>query len=125
MSLRLLAFALMSLFIISPVWADDDEARLNELKSEIKKLEQWLNSAKDEYADLNKSLKQSDEEIGALLKQIQQTQTQLREEQACLKKLRLEPTQLHQFQTEHHRHLSPPVICLHAIWVMKGLCVCG
>ena len=110
MSLRLLAFALMSLFIISPVWADDDEARLNELKSEIKKLEQWLNSAKDEYADLNKSLKQSDEEIGALLKQIQQTQTQLREEQARLKKLRLEQTQLHQLQTEHQRHLSQQVI---------------
>jgi len=110
MSLRLLAFALISLFIISPVWADDDEARLNELKSEIKKLEQWLNSAKDEYADLNKSLKQSDEEIGALLKQIQQTQTQLREEQARLKKLRLEQTQLHQLQTEHQRHLSQQVI---------------
>ncbi|MFT4530278.1 MAG: septal ring factor EnvC (AmiA/AmiB activator) [Gammaproteobacteria bacterium] len=110
MSLRLLAFALMSLFIISPVWADDDEARLNELKSEIKKLEQWLNSAKDEYADLNKSLKQSDKEIGALLKQIQQTQTQLREEQARLKKLRLEQTQLHQLQTEHQRHLSQQVI---------------
>jgi len=110
MSLRLLAFALMSLFIISPVWADDDEARLNELKSEIKKLEQWLNSAKDEYADLNKALKQSDEEIGALLKQIQQTQTQLREEQARLKKLRLEQTQLHQLQTEHQRHLSQQVI---------------
>ena len=110
MSLRLLAFALMSLFIISPVWADDDEARLNELKSEIKKLEHWLNSAKDEYAGLNKSLKQSDEEIGALLKQIQQTQTQLREEQARLKKLRLEQTQLHQLQTEHQRHLSQQVI---------------
>ncbi|CUS40557.1 Periplasmic septal ring factor with murein hydrolase activity EnvC/YibP [hydrothermal vent metagenome] len=110
MSLRLLAFALISLFIISPVWADDDEARLNELKSEIKKLEQWLNSAKDEYADLNKALKQSDEEIGALLKQIQQTQTQLREEQARLKKLRLEQTQLHQLQTEHQRHLSQQVI---------------
>ncbi|WP_320820393.1 murein hydrolase activator EnvC family protein [Thalassolituus sp.] len=110
MSLRLLAFALISLFIISPVWADDDEARLNELKSEIKKLEHWLNSAKDEYAGLNKSLKQSDEEIGALLKQIQQTQTQLREEQARLKKLRLEQTQLHQLQTEHQRHLSQQVI---------------
>lgn len=109
MSLRLLAFALMSLFVVSPVWADD-ETRLNELKSEIKKLEQWLNSAKDEYADINKSLKQSDEEIGALLKQIQQTQTQLREEQARLKKLRLEQTQLHQLQTEHQRHLSQQVI---------------
>ncbi len=109
MSLRLLAFALLSLFVVSPVWADD-ETRLNELKSEIKKLEQWLNSAKDEYADINKSLKQSDEEIGALLKQIQQTQTQLREEQARLKKLRLEQTQLHQLQTEHQRHLSQQVI---------------
>ena len=64
----------------------DDEAKLEALKAEIAKLEQWLNSAKDEFSDLNEKLRQSDEEIAALSKQIQDTRSQLAEEKARLKK---------------------------------------
>ena len=84
----------------------DDEAKLEALKAEIAKLEQWLNSAKDEFSDLNEKLRQSDEEIAALSKQIQDTRSQLAEEKARLKKLRQEQGQLRELQQQHRKHLA-------------------
>ncbi|MBU2038602.1 MAG: hypothetical protein KKH95_05630, partial [Gammaproteobacteria bacterium] len=68
----------------------DDEAKLDALKTEIAKLEQWLNSAKDEYSQLNDALRKSDKDIAELSKQIEQTRARLQEEKDRLKKLRQE-----------------------------------
>ncbi|PHS66223.1 MAG: peptidase M23 [Thalassobium sp.] len=84
----------------------DDEAKLDALKTEIAKLEQWLNSAKDEYSQLNDALRKSDKDIAELSKQIEQTRTRLQEEKDRLKKLRQEQGQLRQLQDKHRQHLA-------------------
>ncbi|UXD86547.1 murein hydrolase activator EnvC family protein [Thalassolituus hydrocarboniclasticus] len=84
----------------------DDEAKLDALKTEIAKLEQWLNSAKDEYSQLNDALRKSDKDIAELSKQIEQTRARLQEEKDRLKKLRQEQGQLRQLQDKHRLHLA-------------------
>ncbi len=93
------------LLLCAPARADD-EAKLEALKAEIARLEQWLNSAKDEYSDLNEKLRQSDQEIADLTRQITDTRSQLAEEKARLKKLRQEQGQLRQLQDQHRQRLA-------------------
>ncbi|MCD8523458.1 MAG: peptidoglycan DD-metalloendopeptidase family protein [Saccharospirillaceae bacterium] len=102
-SLRLCGLSLLLLCL--PVQAND-EAKLDALKTEIAKLEQWLNSAKDEYSQLNDALRQSDKDIAELSKQIEQTRARLQEEKDRLKKLRQEQGQLRQLQDNHRQHLA-------------------
>ncbi|WP_430461566.1 murein hydrolase activator EnvC family protein [Thalassolituus sp. LLYu03] len=91
--------------LCAPVQADD-EAKLEALKSEIAKLEQWLNSAKDEFSQLNDQLRKSDKDIAALTQQIDDTRRKLAEEKERLKKLRQEQGQLRELQTQHRTHLA-------------------
>ncbi len=99
--LRGLCLALLCL----PAQADD-EAKLDALKTEIAKLEQWLNSAKDEHSQLNDALRKSDKDIAELSKQIKLTRARLQEEKDRLKKLRQEQRQLRQLQDKHRLHLA-------------------
>lgn len=87
----------------------NDEKQLNNLKQEIKKLEQWLNSARDEHSQLDKALRQSDLEIAKLLQQVEATRQELKGEQARLKKLRQEQSQLRELKQQHREHLAEQV----------------
>lgn len=91
--------------LCAPVQADD-EAKLEALKAEIAKLEQWLNSAKDEFSQLNDQLRKSDLEIADLSKQIDDTRRKLAEEKDRLKKLRQEQGQLRELQSQHRQRLA-------------------
>jgi len=102
----LLIFSLLLCSGLAGNVAANDEKQLNNLKQEIKKLEQWLNSARDEHSQLDKALRQSDLEIAALLKQVESTRKELKEEQARLKKLRLEQSQLRELKQQHREHLA-------------------
>ena len=101
----LLLGGLLLALLCAPVQADD-EAKLEALKAEIAKLEQWLNSAKDEFSQLNNQLRQSDKDIAALAKQIDDTRRKLAEEKERLKKLRQEQGQLRELQSQHRLHLA-------------------
>lgn len=106
--MRLLSLLLLfsGALLFHPAAFADDEQQLNNLKQEIKKLEQWLNQAKDEYSQLDQALRKSDLEIAELLKKIETTRSELKEEQARLKKLRREQSQLRQLREQHRSHLA-------------------
>lgn len=103
--MKAFAIALSFLLLALPVSAND-EAKLESLKSEIKKLEQWLRDAKDESQQLTETLRKSDLEIAELNRQIEQTRQQLQEEKDRLKKLRQEQGQLRQLQEQHRKQLA-------------------
>lgn len=98
MLLRLTLILMVSLCL--PAWADD-QARLNEVKAEIKKLQNWLSAAREEQDELQQKLRKSDQDIAALLKEIEQTRARLREEQTRLKKLQTEQAQVRQLRNRH------------------------
>src|SRR5690554_7733829 len=79
----------LTLLLSWPAMANDD-AKLEALKKEIQKLQQWLNSAKEECDQLTQNLRQSDIEIGKINEQIARTRQLLSEEKARLKKLQME-----------------------------------
>ena len=92
---NVLYFLLSFTLLLSwPAMANDD-AKLETLKQEIKKLQQWLHSAQQESDQLTKDLRLSDNEINKINQQIEQTRKMLAEEQDRLKKLQLEQGQLH------------------------------
>ena len=110
------ATATLLLCLLWPTAASaSDEQRLEALKQEIHKLEQWLSNAKDEYSELDKALRTSDLEIAELLKQVETTRTELKEEQARLKKLRQEQSQLRHIRKQHHQHLAEQVRAAHQL----------
>lgn len=100
---------ILLIMLTSSVTLANDEVRLNDLKQEIKKLEQWLHTAKDEYSQLDQALRKSDLEMAELLKKVEQTRQELKEEQTRLKKLRLEQKQLQHLQTKHRQHLAEQI----------------
>ena len=79
--------------IISLTVQADDQARLDQIKAEIKKLQSWLTEAREEHDDLQQRLRKSDQEIAAQIKEIEATRARLREEQIRLKKLQAEQAQ--------------------------------
>lgn len=91
-----------------PAMANDD-AKLDALKKEIQKLQQWLHSAQQESDQLTKDLRQSDLEISKINKQVEHTKKLLLEEQDRLKKLQLEQGQLHKHQQQQREHLSEQI----------------
>lgn len=96
---------LCALGLTSPAFAND-EARLEALKTEIRKLENWLKEAQKESGQLSEALRKSDLEISELSKQIERTRQQLAEENERLKKLRQEQGQLRELQNQHRQHLA-------------------
>lgn len=94
-----------ALLLAAPAHAND-EARLEALKAEIRKLETWLRDAQKESGQLTESLRQSDLDIARLSRKIEETRQQLAEENDRLKKLRQEQGQLRELQARHRQHLS-------------------
>lgn len=87
----------------------DDQARLEQVKAEIKKLQAWLTDAREEHDDLQQKLRKSDNEIAALIKKIEDTRARLREEQTRLKKLQAEQAQVRQLRNRHQKLLSDQI----------------
>ncbi|MEE3190777.1 MAG: hypothetical protein VX281_07445 [Pseudomonadota bacterium] len=56
--------------IISLTVQADDQARLDQIKAEIKKLQSWLTEAREENDELQQRLRKSDQEIAAQIKEI-------------------------------------------------------
>src|SRR5690554_4527976 len=98
----------LTLLLSWPAMANDD-AKLEALKKEIQKLQQWLNSAKEESDQLTQNLRQSDIEIGKINEQIERTRQLLSEEKARLKKLQMEQGQLHKHQQTQREYLSEQI----------------
>ncbi|WP_221799993.1 murein hydrolase activator EnvC family protein [Oceanobacter mangrovi] len=88
---------------------DSDAAKLQSLKAEIAKLQQWLNEASAEQSKLSESLQQTDKDIGKLSRQIDETRRQLEEEQQRLKKLRQDQAQLDELRTRHTQRLREQI----------------
>lgn len=108
-ALALLAIALL---VGQPASAADnsaDEARLEELKVEIAKLQQWLNQASDEHSKLSSSMQKTDKDIDELSRKIEETRRLLQEEQAQVKKLYQEQAQLNELQAAHRARLQAQV----------------
>lgn len=104
----------LSLLLAWPAQAND-EAKLETLKAEIRKLEEWLRSARQESSQLSEALRQSDLEINTLSKQIDTIRQQLAEEKERLKKLRQEQGQLRELQTRHRQHLTEQIQAAHRL----------
>lgn len=112
---NVLYFLLSFTLLLSwPAMANDD-AKLETLKQEIKKLQQWLHSAQQESDQLTKDLRLSDNEINKINQQIEQTRKMLAEEQDRLKKLQLEQGQLHKNQQQHRDYLSEQIRAAHRL----------
>ena len=60
--------ALLLTLIISLNTQADDQARLDQIKAEIKKLQSWLTDAREEHDELQQRLRKSDQEIAAQIK---------------------------------------------------------
>lgn len=84
----------------------NDEAKLESLKQEIKKLQSWLAKAQQESDQLSSQLRQSDLDISKLNQSIAGIQQQLEEERDRLKKLRQEQGQLRQHQNKQRELLA-------------------
>ena len=63
--------ALLLTLIISLNTQADDQARLDQIKAEIKKLQSWLTDAREEHDELQQRLRKSDQEIAAQIKEIE------------------------------------------------------
>lgn len=87
----------------------NDDAKLDELKKEIQKLQQWLHSAQAESDQLTQDLRQSDTEINKINQQIDKIKQQLTEENERLKKLQMEQGQLHKHQQRQRDYLSEQI----------------
>lgn len=106
---KVTSFLLSFLLLLSwPAMANDD-AKLEALKKEIQKLQQWMHSAQKESSQLSQDLRQSDIEIGKINQQVEQTRKLLQEEQDRLKKLQLEQGQLHKHQQQQRDYLSEQI----------------
>jgi len=99
---------LLAISLSLPAQADD-QARLEQVKAEIKKLQAWLTDAREEHDDLQQKLRKSDNEIAALIKKIEDTRARLREEQTRLKKLQAEQAQVRQLRNRHQKLLSDQI----------------
>ena len=100
------------LLIVQPASAADnsaDAARLEELKTEIAKLQQWLNQASDEHSKISSTLQKTDKDINELSRKIEETRRLLQEEQARLKKLFQDQAQLSELQAVHRARLQAQV----------------
>src|SRR5690554_6503968 len=107
--MKVTSFLLSFLLLLSwPAMANDD-AKLEALKKEIQKLQQWMHSAQKESDQLSQDLRQSDIEIGKINQQVEQTRKLLQEEQDRLKKLQLEQGQLHKHQQQKRDYLSEQI----------------
>lgn len=84
----------------------NDEVKLESLKKEIQKLQQWLASAQQESDQLDQQLRQSDIDIAKLNQLINETQRKLNEERNRLKKLRQEQGQLRLHQNKQRQLLA-------------------
>src|SRR5690554_7920961 len=100
----------------------NDDAKLEALKKEIQKLQQWLNSAKEESDQLTQNLRQSDIEIGKINEQIERTRQLLSEEKARLKKLQMEQGQLHKHQQTQREYLSEQIRAAQRLEIGRASC---
>lgn len=106
--MKTLCVLLLSLLLSGQAWAND-EARLNELKQEIAKLNAQLQKTQKESGQVTEALRQSDKDISDLLKKIEETRAKLSEGQERLKKLRQEQGQLRELELKHRAELSKQV----------------
>ncbi|MDP2549268.1 murein hydrolase activator EnvC [Oceanobacter sp. 4_MG-2023] len=104
----LLLTCLLSLATTLPVVAEEagDAAKLQALKQDIAKLQQWLNEASAEHSKLSESLRNTDQDIGAITRKIEETRRLLKEEQDRLKKLRQDQAQLNELRSRHTLRLK-------------------
>jgi septal ring factor EnvC (AmiA/AmiB activator) len=104
----LLLTCLLSLATTFPVVAEEagDAAKLQALKQDIAKLQQWLNEASAEHSKLSESLRNTDQDIGAITRKIEETRRLLKEEQDRLKKLRQDQAQLNELRSRHTLRLK-------------------
>ncbi|MDO6681890.1 peptidoglycan DD-metalloendopeptidase family protein [Oceanobacter sp. 5_MG-2023] len=104
----LLLTCLLSLATTLPVVAEEagDAAKLQALKQDIAKLQQWLNEASAEHSKLSESLRNTDQDIGAITRKIEETRRLLKEEQDRLKKLRQDQAQLNELRSWHTLRLK-------------------
>ncbi|MDP2607923.1 MULTISPECIES: murein hydrolase activator EnvC [unclassified Oceanobacter] len=104
----LLLTCLLSLATTLPVVAEEagDAAKLQALKQDIAKLQQWLNEASAEHSKLSESLRNTDQDIGTITRKIEETRRLLKEEQDRLKKLRQDQAQLNELRSWHTLRLK-------------------
>lgn len=113
----LLLACLLSLAAVFPVAAEEsgDAAKLQALKQDIAKLQQWLNQASAEHSKLAESLRSTDQDIGALSRKIEETRRLLQEEQDRLKKLRQDQVQLDELRTGHTARLKEQLLAAYRL----------
>lgn len=107
--MRTLIFLLFCGWVFSQPLLANDEVKLESLKKEIQKLQQWLTKAQQESDQLSAQLRQSDLDISKLNQQITETQRKLTEERERLKKLREEQGQLRLHQDKQRQLLADQI----------------
>lgn len=103
------------LTLCGPALAADDAARLQQLREDIAKLQQWLNQASDEHSKLTQSMQQTDKEIGELSRKIEETERLLREEQARLKKSYQDQARLSELEAAQRIRLRQQIQAAHRL----------
>lgn len=110
-SLRLLGATLLAALSLQVFAADKTDTReqLDQIKSEMSKLQQMLQQFKDERSKLRGDLQKSETDIGATQKKIQQIEQQLREQQQELQKLQQQRQQLQQSKAQQQQQIARQV----------------
>ncbi len=98
-------------FSVETTAADKTETRdqLDQLKSEMNKLQQMLQQFKDERSKLRGDLKKSETDISSTQKKIQQIEQQLREQQQQLEKLQQQRQSLQKNKSEQQNQIAQQV----------------
>lgn len=109
--LRTLCAALIMAASLTAAAADtnDSHKQLDQLKSEMKKLQQMLQQFKDERSKLRGDLQKSETDISATQKKIQQIEQQLRQQQQELQKLQQQRQSLQQSKSEQQQQIAQQV----------------
>lgn len=87
----------------------DTREQLDQLKSEMNKLQQMLQQFKDERSKLRGDLQKSETDISATQKKIQQIEQQLREQQQQLQKLQQQRQSLQQSKSQQQQQIARQV----------------
>jgi len=106
------ATVLGCLLTAAPTFAADNDGtrqQLDQIKSEMNKLQQMLQQFKDERSRLQGDLKKSETDIGATQKKMQQIQQQLRQQELELQKLQQQRQTLQQSKRDQQTHIASQV----------------
>jgi murein hydrolase activator len=113
---RVVVLALSGLLVTPTTFAaEDDAARLEALKADIARLQEWLNQASSEHDKLASSLQTTDKDINDLSRKIEETQRLLQEEQASLKKSYHDQSRLRELEAGHRARLQAQIRAAHRL----------